>query len=159
MLFVHGQNACRYDQLAFEKLYERGVDSMKRFSLAAVAVITTLVLAVGTSWGYESQKTTGGLTITLSVGSYPLVSGNNDVRVKITDETGKAVTDAKVSVRFYMPAMPGMAPMSSRPKLVHAGDDYKFKADVAMEGTWKAEIKVKRKGKSTATAVFNLDSR
>jgi hypothetical protein len=132
---------------------------MKRFSFATVAVVAALVLAVGTSWGYESQKTTGDVTITLSVGSYPLVGGDNDVSVKVTDASGKAVTDAKVSVRFYMPAMPGMAPMTSRPKVSLSGDTYKFKADVAMEGTWKTEIKVKRKGKPSATAVFNLDAR
>jgi hypothetical protein len=142
-----------------EKSTERGANSMKRFSLATVAVITTLVLAVGTSWGYESQKTTGGLTITLSVGSYPLVGGDNDVSVKITDAGGKAVTDAKVTVHFFMPAMPGMAPMSSRPKVVLSGDVYKFKADVGMEGTWKTEVRVVRKGQSAVTATFNLDSR
>jgi len=38
------------------------------------------------------------------------------------------------------------------------GDVYRFKANVSMEGTWKTEIIVKRKGKS-ATATFNLDAR
>ena len=79
---------------------KRGANSMKRFSLATVAVIMVLVLSVGMSWAYEVQKTTGGLTITLSAGSYPLVKGDNDVSVKITDEAGKAVTDAKVTARF-----------------------------------------------------------
>jgi len=131
---------------------------MKRFSLATVAVIMVLVLSVGISWAYEVQKTTGGLTITLSAGSYPLVKGDNDVSVKITDAAGKAVTDAEVKARFFMPPMPGMAPMSSNPELVLKGDVYRFKANVSMEGTWKTEIIVKRKGKST-TATFNLDAR
>ena len=131
---------------------------MKRFSLATVAVIMVLVLSVGISWAYEVQKTTGGLTITLSAGSYPLVKGDNDVSVKITDAAGKAVTDAEVKARVFMPPMPGMAPMSSNPEMVLKGDVYRFKANVSMEGTWKTEIIVKRKGKS-ATATFNLDAR
>jgi hypothetical protein len=138
---------------------ERGANSMKRFSLATVAVIVMLVLGIGISWGYEAQKTTGGLTITLSTGSYPLVKGDNDLSVKITDEAGKAVTDAKVTARFFMPAMPGMAPMSSKPEPVLTGDVYKYKAGVSMEGTWKTEVTVVRPGKSPATATFNLDAR
>ena len=132
---------------------------MKRFSLATVAVIMVLVLSVGMSWAYEAQKTTGGLTITLSAGSYPLVKGDNDLSVKITDATGKAVTDAKVTARFFMPAMPGMAPMSSKPEPVLKGDIYQFKANVAMEGTWKTEVTVARPGTSPVSVTFNLDAR
>jgi hypothetical protein len=132
---------------------------MKRFSLATVAVIMTLVLAAGISWGYEAQKKADGLTVTLFAGSYPLVKGDNDLSVKITDAAGKAVTDAKVTARFLMPPMPGMAPMSSKPELVLKGDVYQFKANVAMEGTWKAEITIVRPGKSPVIDTFNLDAR
>ena len=132
---------------------------MKRFSLATVAVVMTIVLAVGISWGYEAQKSTGGLTVTLSAGSYPLVKGDNDLSVKITDASGKAVTDAKVTVRFFMPPMPGMAPMSSKADATLKGDVYQFKANADMEGTWKTEVTVVRPGKSPVTATFNLDAR
>jgi hypothetical protein len=132
---------------------------MKRFSLVTVAAIMTFLLAVGISWGYETQKTTGGVTVTLSAGSYPLVKGDNDLSVKVTDGSGKAVTDAKISVRFFMPPMPGMAPMSSKPEAILKGDVYRFTANPAMEGTWKAEIAVARPGKSAVTATFNLDAR
>jgi N-methylhydantoinase B/oxoprolinase/acetone carboxylase alpha subunit len=132
---------------------------MKRFFLVTGAAIMSLVLAIGISWGYETQKTTGGLTITLSAGSNTLVKGNNDLSVKVTDKEGKAVTDAKVKVRFFMPAMPGMAPMSSKTEAILKGDVYRFIANPAMEGTWKTEITVLRPGKSSVTATFNLDAR
>jgi uncharacterized GH25 family protein len=121
-------------------------------------VITTLVLAVATSWSYEAQKTTGGLTITISAGSYPLVKGDNELTVKVVDGS-KSVMDAKVTVRFFMPPMPGMAPMSSKTEAALKGDSYRFKATPDMEGTWKAEVTVVRPGKSPATATFNLDAR
>jgi len=132
---------------------------MKRFFLATVAVIMTFMLATGTSWGYEAKKTTGDTTITLSAGSYPLVKGDNELSVKVTDESGKAVKDAKVTVRFFMPPMPGMAPMSSTTEAMLKGDVYRFTANPSMEGTWKAEIAVTRPGKSPVTATFNLDAR
>jgi hypothetical protein len=142
-----------------KKSFERGTKSMKRFSLVTGVVIMTLMLAIGTSWGYEAQKTTGGLTVTLSAGSYPLVKGGNDLSVKVTDGSGKAVTDAKVTVRFFMPPMPGMAPMSSKSEAALKGDVYRFTANADMEGTWKTEVVVERPGKSAVTAVFNLDAR
>jgi len=132
---------------------------MKRFSLITVATIMTFVLSAAMSWGYETQKAAEGLTIQIKAGSYPLVNGDNDLSVKITDASGKAVTDAKVKVRFYMPAMPGMAPMSSTTEAVAKGDGYRFTANVAMEGTWKAEVSVTRSGKAAVIATFNLDSR
>lgn len=132
---------------------------MKKFSLAAVVAIMTLVLSIGSSWGYETQKKTDDLTIAITAGSYPLVNGDNTLSAKVTDGAGKPVTDATVSVRFYMPAMPGMAPMSSTFKAVLKGDAYRFTANVGMEGTWKAEVSVTRPGKPTVKAVFNLDSR
>jgi hypothetical protein len=141
-------------------LFERGTNTMKRFSFATVAVIIMMfVLAVGTSWAYESQKTKGGLTIELSASSYPLVMGDNDLKVKVTDEAGKALTDARVKVRFYMPPMAGMAPMSTKSVAELKGKSYRFKGDVAMQGTWKAEVRVQRKGKKTVTVTFNLDAR
>jgi len=132
---------------------------MKKHSLIAAAAIMTFVLSVGMSWGYETQKTTDGLTIMISAGSYPLVNGDNALMAKVTDGSGKPVKDAKVTVRFFMPAMPGMAPMSSTTEAVLKGDVYRFMANVAMEGTWKAEVSVARPGKTPAKATFNLDAR
>ncbi len=132
---------------------------MKKITLLTVSVIMMLVLTVGMSWAYEAQKTTGGLTVTISAGSYPLVKGDNELSVKVTDAAGKTVTDAKVSIRFFMPPMPGMAPMSSKTEATLKGDSYRFKANPDMEGTWKTEITVVRPGKSPATATFNLDAR
>jgi len=119
----------------------------------------TLALSAGMSWAYETQKTAEGLTIMITAGSYPLVNGDNAMSAKVTDGSGKPVTDAKVTVRFFMPAMPGMAPMSSTTEAVQKGDVYRFTANVAMEGTWKAEVSVARPGKATVKATFNLDSR
>ena len=132
---------------------------MKKFFLSTGVVFVALILAIGTSWGYEAQKTTGGMTVTLSAGSYPLVKGNNTLSVKVTDGSGKTVTDAKVTVRFFMPPMPGMAPMSSKTEAILKGDVYRFSANADMEGTWKTEVSVVRPGKSPVSALFNLDAR
>jgi len=132
---------------------------MKRYSLITVVVLMAFVMTAGISWAYETQKTAGGLTIAVSAGSYPLVSGDNSLSVSVTDASGKAVTDAKVTVRFFMPPMPGMAPMSSTVQAILKGSTYAFTANVGMSGTWKAEVSVTRPGKAPVTATFNLDAR
>jgi hypothetical protein len=132
---------------------------MKRLSAMIMMTMMVFVLSVGSSWGYETQKASGELTLVLSTRSYPLVMGDNALSVKVTDASGKAVTDAKVSIRFFMPPMPGMAPMSSTVQAQPAGDAFPFTANVAMAGTWKAEVSVARPGKAPVTVIFNLDAR
>jgi hypothetical protein len=102
-----------------------------------VLVVSVFLLSVaflgGCSKGYESQKNADGLSITLKADRYPLVKGDNNLSVKVEDSSGKAVTDAKVDIRFYMPLMPGMAPMESSIQPQLNGKVYPFAVDVAME--------------------------
>ncbi len=128
------------------------------YRIIAVVFFAAMVL-LGCTKGYESQKTVDDLTVKLAVGSYPLVKGDNTLTVKVTDAAGKAVTDAKVDVRYYMPPMPGMAPMDFSGQAVLRGDAYAVSANVPMEGAWKVEVSVARPGRPAAMATFNLDAR
>jgi len=130
----------------------------KRLFVMVVGLISIGML-FGCSKGYESQKTADDLKITLSVDRYPLVKGDNMLSLKVVDAVGKAVTDAAVNVRYFMPAMPGMAPMDFNTQAALKGDRYAFSANVPMEGGWKAEVSVVRQGKPASTATFNLDAR
>lgn len=132
---------------------------MRRISVVMAVVMAILIVSVGLSWGYEAQKASGGLNIVLSTRSHPLAGGDNALTVKVKDASGRAVTDAKVTIRFYMPPMPGMAPMSSTIQARPEGDAYPFTANVVMAGTWKAEVSVARPDKAPVTVTFNLDAR
>ncbi len=133
---------------------------MRRISfVAVVAAILVLPLVSGCTKGYESQKSADNLKITLSVGRYPLVKGDNALIVKVNDAAGKPVTDATVNVHYFMPAMPGMAPMDFNTQAVPKGDAYSFSANIPMEGGWKAEVSVSRAGNPASSATFNIDAR
>jgi hypothetical protein len=132
---------------------------MKKILFVVVVGLVSVGMLSGCSKGYESQKTADDLKITLSVDRYPLVKGDNALSLKVADEAGKAVTDAAVNVRYFMPAMPGMAPMDFNTQAVLKGDRYSFSANVPMEGGWKAEVSVVRQGKPASAATFNLDAR
>jgi hypothetical protein len=130
----------------------------KAFSTAVIAVLTVMVV-FGCTKGYETRKTAGDLTVLLSAGSYPLVKGNNNFTVKLSDATGKAVTDAKVDIRYYMPPMPGMAPMEYQTQATPAGDAYKFTANIPMEGGWRVDVTTNRGGSVLPAVTFNVDAR
>jgi hypothetical protein len=132
---------------------------MKRVSLLIVIAAALAVVFLGCSKGHESTKSAGDLTITLSVARYPLVKSDNTLTVKVTDAAGAAVTDGAVNVRYYMPPMPGMAPMDFNTQATLKGNGYAFSANIPMEGGWKVEITVARPGKPAAMATFNVDAR
>jgi nitrogen fixation protein FixH len=130
----------------------------KTLSLAFIAALAVTVVA-GCTKGYETRKTAGDLTITLSASSYPLVKGDNTLTVKLADSSGKPVTDAKVDVRYYMPAMPGMAPMEYTAQATPAGDAYRFTANIPMEGGWRVDVTTNRGGSVLPAVTFNIDVR
>jgi hypothetical protein len=132
---------------------------MKKVLVGLTAVVIAGMVLFGCSKGYEKKTVAGDLAVTLSVDRYPLVKGDNALSVKVADASGKPVTDAAVNVRYFMPAMPGMAPMDFNTQALLKGDQYAFSANVPMEGGWKAEVSVARPGKSAATATFNIDAR
>jgi hypothetical protein len=134
-------------------------NKMRKVYLAIIVAGLAAAVVTGCSRGYESRKTVDDVTVTLSAGYYPLVKGDNTLTVKVTDASGKPVTDAQVSVRFYMPPMPGMAPMEFNPPATLKGNAYTFTSNVPMEGGWKADVSVARPGKAAVTATFNVDAR
>lgn len=131
----------------------------------SVIVVLTSVLLVGTvvvagcSKGYETKKIADDLSVTLRADRYPLIKGDNDLSVSIASATGKTATDSTVQVRYYMPGMPGMAPMEFTPQISQKGDRYAFAANVPMEGGWKVDVTATRQGKPAVTATFNVDAR
>ncbi len=132
---------------------------MKRLSFLIVSAVALAVLFLGCSKGFESTKNVDDLKITLSVARYPLVKSDNTLTVAVTDAAGKAVTDAAVNVRYYMPPMPGMAPMDFNTQATLKGNAYAFSANIPMEGGWRVEVSVARPGKPAAMATFNVDAR
>jgi hypothetical protein len=126
--------------------------------LAGVLLVAIVVVS-GCSKGYETKKVADDLSVTLKADRYPLIKGDNDLSVSVADASGKAVTDAAIQVRYYMPAMPGMAPMEFTPQISQKGDKYAFTSNIPMEGGWKVDVTATRPGRTAVTATFNVDAR
>ncbi len=132
---------------------------MKRVIAFALIILSTAALVLGCAKGYESERTAGDVKVKLKAARYPLIKGDNALSITVTDSAGKAVTNADVNVRYFMPPMPGMAPMDYNAKAELKGDAYTIVANIPMEGGWKVEVTVVQPGKPSATATFNLDAR
>lgn len=99
-----------------------------------------------TAQGFIKIGKAGNLSLTYS-SEKPLVVGNNNIKVSIS-ENGKAVTDAtKVELKIFMPEMPGMPYMEDIKLLAPSGDAYSGNINFSMGGTWQVKIFIEKNGK------------
>ena len=130
---------------------------MKRF-VAGVLLILLMIVSVAYARDYEVKKKAGDLNVTIRLDKNPPVVGINNVEISITDASGKAITDARVTFGYSMPAMPGMPPMSYKIDAVLAGNIYKARVNYSMAGSWNNELKITR-GDKTQSTRFTIDAR
>lgn len=134
---------------------------MKKFILSILLfgfIAGLFVLTGCTRNAYSVTKPAGPYMVTLGINHNPPVAGPNDVTVDVKDSADKAVTDAKVVVKYDMPAMPGMPAMSHKTDTVLEGSRYKGSIDLMMAGPWNITVQVNRGGQ-TESARFTVDAR
>lgn len=95
--------------------------------------------------------------IEATIDRFPLVLGDNHIKIEIKDESGRRITDAKVLVNYYMPPMPRMVPMNYKTKASIENEIYKAKMDIIMAGPWYIKIIFKHKGEITSLKL-NVDA-
>jgi Cu(I)/Ag(I) efflux system membrane fusion protein/cobalt-zinc-cadmium efflux system membrane fusion protein len=91
----------------------------------------------------------------------PPARGNNRVRVTLKDRDGHAIDSAKVSVTFYMAAMPamGMSAMRETAALTKKGGGiYEGDFTLASGGTWQVTAVAAKDGRTLAAKQFNLSA-
>lgn len=128
---------------------------MKRVLILLLGVLFLTGIAYGKD--YEVTKTVDGYEVTARIDRNPPSTGKNNLTIVIT-ESGKPVTDAKVTVNYSMPAMPGMPPMDYKTDATLKDNEYRATMDLSMSGPWNIAIKIKR-GDRTSTMKFNIDVR
>ncbi|MCX7793141.1 MAG: FixH family protein [Thermodesulfovibrionales bacterium] len=124
-----------------------------------ITIILSMLLLTGIAFGkdYEVKKTVNGYEVVARIDKNPPSTGKNNITVTIK-EAGKIVTDAKVTINYSMPAMPGMPPMDYKTDASLKGNEYAATMDLSMSGPWNIAIKIKR-GDKTSTMKFNIDVR
>ncbi len=101
----------------------------------------------------------GQVTLEYSSNPSTLRVGSNAFHVKLTDADGAAITGARVTVTFFMAAMPamGMAAMRSVATLNDKGGGlYEGPGEVQMGGTWQVTVLATKTGKTIAQKQFSV---
>jgi hypothetical protein len=122
--------------------------------LMTLCLIPGLVLAKD----YQVTKKAGAYEVTVSIDKNPPVVGKNVMTVGIRDAKGMIVSDAKVSVEYVMPAMPGMPAMNYKTGTDFKKENYTALLNFSMSGAWNVQLKISRGGK-TDTVKLNVDVR
>jgi membrane fusion protein, copper/silver efflux system len=100
------------------------------------------------------EKKVGDLTLTLSTQPEKTKAGENSLRLKVTDKSGKPVTDAQVLFQYTM-NMPAM--VLSKAEAKHSKDGfYETKANFGMAGEWDVTVMVRRPGQKEIQEKFKV---
>ena len=110
----------------------------------------------------EKAAPAAAVVFTVRTDPAPPRSGKNDFEVTLKDAGGKPITDAEVSLAFYMPPMPSMnmPEMRSAAQLTSAGNGvYKGSGMVGMAGDWDVTITAARKGQTLGAKKMKLTAK
>lgn len=108
------------------------------FKLFAIIALSASLLNASAFEKTAKFKTTKVVIIS----EKPLVVGNNNMELILT-LAGKVPEGAKVTLKAFMPAMPGMPAMQSVTEAIPLGDGkYKVNVNFTMGGTWQIHIMV-----------------
>lgn len=91
-----------------------------------------------------------------------ITAGENLLEVEVKTASGQPVTDAEVTVAFYMAPMPtmNMPAMRNEAKLAHVGNGmYRGPATVMMAGRWEVQVTATRNGRRIATQPLTVTAR
>jgi nitrogen fixation protein FixH len=101
------------------------------------------------------------VNIALTTDPSPAQKGSNSVRVKLTDQAGKPIAGAQVTVTLFMPAMPEMN-MAAMKTVIKGADEggglYEGKGDLGSGGMWQVSIPVQQDGQTIATKKLTVKS-
>ena len=118
---------------------------------AIIKILMVMILGVSLSYGAAFSKDAKARATSVHISAQkPLTSGSNTLTFVIK-KNSKTIDDAKVSLKAFMPAMPGMPAMSSKVDAKNLGDGkYSATLNLAMSGTRQLHIFITpKKGKKS----------
>ena len=142
-------------------IYDGGSIILRKIStirLAFLLLIMVITATVSLARDFSARKKIDGYTVEMAINRNPPIVAKNELRVEIKDPHGKPVSDLKVMVNYYMPPMPGMAPMNYTVQASPKGYGYMVIMDLIMTGPWNIVVKTNVAGKRL-TASFPIDVR
>ncbi|UCH80346.1 MAG: FixH family protein [Nitrospiraceae bacterium] len=128
---------------------------MKR---AFIGSIISMFLVCGAVYAnqFSADEKAGDLKVKVEIQNNPLIVGDNIIEIQLVDSSGALITDADVTVYYFMPSMPAM---NYEVKASTDGGRYAAVIKPVMPGTWDADIKVIRNGGTVQKATISFDAK
>ncbi len=128
---------------------------------AAAGSFAPAAEVVGANPVEQAAETVPQATIAFTSDPNPLVRGHNKVIVTLRDSKGAPISGAKVTVSFYMAAMPAMGMAAMRAQAV--ADDqgngaYAANIELLSGGTWSLTIVASKGGHMIATRQMDVSA-
>ncbi len=106
-------------------------------TIAKIFLIAILGVSLLQAAAFEKKAKSRATDVVIS-SQKPLTTGNNTINISVA---GKKFADATVSIKVFMPAMPGMPYMESVADAKSLGNGkYTTNINLSMGGTWQVHI-------------------
>lgn len=106
-----------------------------------LTILLTLALSAGLLQAAAFEKEAKFRTTKMHISSDKPLSVGSNVLILDIRQKGEALKGANVSVKAFMPAMPGMPAMESKAEAKELGKGkYKVSVNLSMSGTWQLHI-------------------
>jgi Cu(I)/Ag(I) efflux system membrane fusion protein/cobalt-zinc-cadmium efflux system membrane fusion protein len=111
--------------------------------------------------GVSAAASTPSGHVDISTNPSPPHKGSNEVLITVHDSSGRSVSDAQVSVIFFMPAMPTMGMSAMRVEAnATPKENGAYAATVALQsgGTWNVTVIANKDGKQIASRQLSMSA-
>jgi hypothetical protein len=127
--------------------------------LLNIFILTMFLLSTGVTFSknIEIEKVVDDYKVQVSIDKNPPVVGENNIDVRIRNNSGDIINDAQVMVFYSMPAMPGMPAMNYNIEAKKDGSSYRAVLNLSMAGPWNIQIKFKRASEAIKNIKFSID--
>lgn len=110
-------------------------------TLIKIFILALLSAGLLNAAAFEKEAKSATATVVMT-SQKPLVVGSNTIELQIT-LANEAVEGAEVTLKSFMPAMPGMPAMESTVDAASLGNGrYKAEVNFSMSGTWQIHIMI-----------------
>jgi Cu(I)/Ag(I) efflux system membrane fusion protein/cobalt-zinc-cadmium efflux system membrane fusion protein len=100
-------------------------------------------------------------SVEITTNPSPPHKGSNEVLITVRDPSGRQVTDAQVSVVFFIPAMPAMGMSAMRVEAQASPTEngvYAATVDLQSGGTWNVTVTANKSGKQIASRQLSMSA-
>jgi hypothetical protein len=110
--------------------------------IALLTVLLLLATGIGSAKSYEVKNKVGGYNVVMKIDRNPPVAGDNNVIIEVSDASTGCACDAKVSIEYSRPAMPGAPALHYKAGTALKRGRHTGRISLSLAGSWNIAVKI-----------------